>query len=91
MFIGASQYWYFIPTDQTLNDADDWKAWLKAQYDNGTPVIVLYPLAEETTESVQGQRLHSASGENTISVTSNVDPVNLTVEYKAEPEGVDEP
>lgn len=91
MFIGASQYWYFIPTDQTIDTVDEWTAWLAAQYANGTPVIVLYPLAEETTESVQGQRLHSASGENTISVTSNVDPVNLTVEYKAEPEGVDEP
>ena len=91
MFIGASQYWYFIHTDQTIDTVDEWTAWLAEQYAQGTPVIVLYPLATETTESVQGQRLHSASGENTISVVSNVDPVNLTVEYKAEPEEVDEP
>lgn len=85
----ASANVYFRNTDcATLAD---FTAWLASQYAAGTPVIVLYPLATETTESVQGQRLHSASGENTISVTSNVDPVNLTVEYKAEPEGVDEP
>ena len=82
MFIGASQYWYFIPTDQTIDTVDEWTAWLKAQYDNGTPVIVLYPLATETTESVTAQSLRTEKGGNTISVTSEVDPVNLTVEYK---------
>ena len=83
MFIGASQYWYFIPTDQTLDTVDEWTAWLVEQYANGTPVIVLYPLAEETTESVQGQALHTSKGTNTISVISEVDPVTLTAEYKA--------
>ena len=83
MFIGASQYWYFIPTDQTIDTVEEWTAWLASQYANGTPVIVLYPLAEETTESVQGQALHTSKGTNTISVISEVDPVTLTAEYKA--------
>jgi hypothetical protein len=79
---------YFYADRSLYATAADFTAWLASQYAAGTPVIVLYPLAEETTESVHGQRLHSASGENTISVTSNVDPVNLTVEYKAEPDAL---
>ena len=56
---------------------------LAAQYAAGTPVIVVYPLAEETTESVTAQSLRTEKGGNTISVTSEVDPVTLTAEYKA--------
>lgn len=82
MFIGASQYWYFIPTDQTIDTVDEWTAWLASQYAAGTPVIVLYPLAEEVTETVTPQALQTEKGTNVISVVSNVDPVTLTVDYK---------
>lgn len=34
-----------IHTDQTLDTADKWNAWLKDQYDRGKPVIVYYALA----------------------------------------------
>ena len=61
-------------------------AWLAAQYAAGTPVIVVYPLAEETTETVTGQSLSTAAGTNTVSVVSNVDPVTLTCEYKGTPD-----
>lgn len=81
MFIGASQYWYFIPTDQTIDTADEWTAWLKAQYAQGTPVIVLYPLKEETTESVTAQPLSTSEGDNVVSVTANVSPIQLSAEY----------
>lgn len=33
-------------TDQTLDTVKKWNAWLKAQYDAGTPVIFYYALAE---------------------------------------------
>jgi hypothetical protein len=41
---------------------DDFKAWLADQYAAGTPVIVVYPLAEsaQTTESVAAQTLTTA-------------------------------
>ena len=68
-------------TTSAIN-ATQFKSWLKEQYDLGTPVIVIYPLAEETTETVAGQHLTTAVGTNTVSVTSNVDPVKLTVVYK---------
>lgn len=55
--------------------------WLKAQYDAGTPVIVLYPLATETTESVSPQHLHTVAGTNIVDSTSNVSPVEAEVKY----------
>lgn len=80
-FIGASAYWYFIPTDQTIDTAEKWTAWLKEQYAAGTPVIVLYPLKEETTEHTAPQALHTNAGDNTISVTANVSPIQLEAAY----------
>ena len=59
-------------------------AWLKEQYDAGTPVIVIYPLAEQTTESVAAQPLHTHKGaENVITVTAEVSDISLTAVYKA--------
>lgn len=80
-FVGASQYWYFIPTDQTIDTADKWKTWLAEQYAAGTPVIIVYPLAEATTESVAGQALRTVKGTNVVSVTAEVSPVALSCEY----------
>lgn len=82
-FIGASQYWYFIPTDQTIDTADKWKTWLAEQYAAGTPVIIVYPLSEATTESVEGQSLSTAAGTNVVSVTAEVSPIELEAEYMA--------
>lgn len=60
---------------------DSFKEFLAAQYAAGTPVIVVYPLAEETTESVTPQPLTTAKGTNTVSVTAEVSPVALSCEY----------
>ncbi len=82
MFIGASQYWYFIPTDQTIDTADEWTDWLAAQYAAGTPVIIIYPLAEETTEQVTAQHLVTNEGTNIVDSVANVSPVGLEIVYK---------
>lgn len=75
----ASANAYFRNTDcATLAD---FTAWLAEQYAAGTPVIVVYPLAEATTESVAGQALHTVAGTNTVSVTAEVSPVALSCEY----------
>ena len=83
MFIGASSYWYFIPTDQTIDTVDKWTEWLAAQYAAGTPVIVIYPLATEQTEQTAPHALHTSNGDNVVDVTANVDPVELEIEYSA--------
>lgn len=59
----------------------DWKVWLAEQYAQGTPVIVLYPLAEETTESVTPQPI-TASGNTTVTADSQyVSGIELDVTY----------
>lgn len=77
----ASVNAYFRNTDSAT--LADFTAWLAAQYAAGTPVIVIYPLAVETTESVTAQPLTTAAGDNVVSVTANVSPIELEVEYKA--------
>lgn len=59
----------------------DWKVWLAEQYAQGTPVIVLYPLAEEVTETVTPQSL-TASGNTTVTADSQyVSGIELDVTY----------
>jgi hypothetical protein len=66
----------------SANDLEDFKQFLADQYAAGTPVIIVYPLAEPTTESVTPQSLRTRSGNNTIEVDSNVDPVEIEVKYR---------
>lgn len=46
-------------------------------------VITISALAEPVTERVAGQPLRTAAGDNTVSVVSEVAPVELSVEYMA--------
>ena len=62
----------------------DFKAYLAAQYAAGTPVIVLYPLAEEVAESATPQPLSLGEGVNVISATAEVSGIEAEVEYKKE-------
>ena len=69
--------------DSTHNTSlDDWKAWVKSQYDAGTPIILIYPLAEPTTETVTGQPLSTTAGTNTVSWTAEVSGKTMSAEYK---------
>ncbi|MBQ3933453.1 MAG: hypothetical protein II653_06835, partial [Lachnospiraceae bacterium] len=49
---GTTTNYDFINDDYTT--VDDWKAYLADQYAAGTPVIIVYPLATSTTETVTG-------------------------------------
>ena len=70
----------------TAAGVENFKAWLAAQYAAGTPVIVVYPLAEVTTEQTTAQSLTTSEGTNTINVTAEVNPIKLEVEYYSSPE-----
>lgn len=61
----------------------EWTEYLAAQYAAGTPVIVLYPLAEPTTDSVTGQHLSTFEGTNVVSIVAEVSPITVEVEYMA--------
>ena len=61
-------------------DVTEFKAFLKAQYDAGTPVILVYKVTE-ATESVTAQPLTTAEGTNTVSVTAEVSTIELEAKY----------
>lgn len=67
----------------TTMTVSDFKQWLADQYAAGTPVIVVYPLATPTTETVTGQTLTTQAGTNTISITqASLLSLDLEAKYK---------
>ena len=68
---------------QRTDQHADWKAFLTNQYNAGTPVIVIYQLAEPTTETVTGQHLTTQAGTNIVEITqASMDNLPLEVSYK---------
>lgn len=64
-----------------------WKQWLADQYNAGTPVIIVYPLATPTTETVTGQPMETTDGDNVAEITqASIDGLELEVEYEKEAE-----
>ena len=60
------------------------KAWLATQYQNGQPVIIVYPLATATTSTVTAQPLSIQEGTNIVQITqASMDNLELEVSYKA--------
>ena len=58
--------------------------WLADQYNAGSPVIIVYALAEPTTETVTGQPLTIQAGTNIVEITqASIDNLGLEVSYKA--------
>jgi hypothetical protein len=83
--IGASSVtsnksiWFKMSAAQ---DTTAFKAFLADQYAAGTPVIVIYPLATPTTESVTGQTLQVTDGDNTLEITqAGMSGLELEAEY----------
>lgn len=79
----GSQISFFCGSGSNINSVDAWKAYLAEQYAAGTPVIVLYVLAEETTESITPHTLQGYRGKTMI-VTAQSEYVtgqNIEVKY----------
>lgn len=78
---------YFLTSTRRLfvhtgvETVDDFKAWLASEYANGTPVIVVYPLATATTEQTTAQHLSTYQGTNIVDSVANVGPLEAKVEY----------
>ena len=71
--------WY---GDNRTTAVADLKQFLADQYAAGTPVIVIYPLATPTTESVAGQTLQVEDGDNTLEITqASLSGLELEAEY----------
>lgn len=71
------------PVVDTFANATAFKNWLAAQYQSGQPVIVIYPLATATTESVTPQALTTQAGTNIVEITqASMNNLELSVTYK---------
>lgn len=67
----------------TLSTVENWTQWLKDQYNTGFPVIVIYPLATATTETVTAQHLGIQAGTNIVEITqASINNLPLEVSYK---------
>ena len=67
----ATHVWYFRNGNCTSMDA--WVTWLTAQYEAGTPVIVVYERAASITEVMDKGTLSTFEGSNTVDSLSSVD------------------
>ena len=81
---GSGKMVVYVDSTQSISTVDDWKAFLAEQYAAGTPVIVIYPLATETTEHTTPQPLSTVEGDNTVSWTAEVSGTVKEVEYAYE-------
>lgn len=82
MMCGAASPNIYVCKTDTVS-LDDFKAWLAAQYNAGTPVIVVYPLATPTTEVVAGQTLQVQAGDNTLEITqASLTGLELEAQYE---------
>lgn len=80
----GSTYLQLYCKDTSCANATEFKAFLAAQYAAGTPVIVIYPLAEPTTEQTDPQTMSTAKGDNVLSWTAAVEGKTMDVTYMKE-------
>lgn len=58
------------------------KTWLSDQYNAGTPVIIIYPLVEPTTEQVSPQPMSTVEGDNTLEIQqASLSNLEVEAEY----------
>lgn len=76
----ASGYVRFYPST-TFASVDAFKAWVNECWDEGEPIILVYRLKTPVSESATPYALSTAEGDNTVSITANVSPIMLSVEY----------
>lgn len=70
--------------DSSFANVSSLTTWLATQYANGTPVIIVYPLATATTETVTPQPMNIQAGTNIVEITqASMDDLELEVKYKA--------
>lgn len=73
----------FYIKDRSFSTLDDFRAYLKEQYDNGTPVTVYYVLAKPETESVTLPKIPTLDGVTAIDVDTTIKPSKMNIKYKS--------
>lgn len=67
------QFRLCFPTGYGVTTVDECNAWLATQYNNGTPVQVLYPLAEPITYTFTPPAIEMLDGQNYVWTSFNTD------------------
>ena len=81
VWLGSS--WLGLGATTRFPTVAEFKQWLANQYAAGTPVIVVYPLANTVKETVESRDVFITSGTNTIERSSEyVSSDGITVKYK---------
>ena len=81
VWLGSS--WLGLGATTRFPTVAEFKQWLADQYAAGTPVIVVYPLADTVEETVESRDVFITSGTNTIERNSEyVSSDGITVKYK---------
>lgn len=68
--------------DSRFSTVADFKAYLKGQYEAGTPVTVYYALAEPTTENLALPKIPTFNGTTIITTDTEVEPSDIEITYK---------
>lgn len=83
-FISQQRTLFLIP-EQTITTVQELKNWLAQQYSNGTPVMVMYPLADARSEAVGTQTLNVTNDTNIIRITqAGIANLSISVTYSSE-------
>lgn len=73
---------YYYKDAFGVSSISGFKQYLAQQYANGTPVIIVYPLATSTTETVTAQPMNVQTGNNTLSITqASMSDLGLSAKY----------
>lgn len=77
--IGPSSSYINFKYDSLFTTLEEWKQYLADQYAQGTPVIVMFPLATPTTEQVTPQPLAGSSATVTAGSIDNLPIESSTI------------
>lgn len=80
-FYSVNKYEYFVAPKAIASSVNEWKVWLKSQYDAGTPVVVYYQLATPTRLKFTDEQKAVAKELNNARTYKNV--TNITTDSKA--------
>ena len=65
----------------TFATLEGWKAWVASKYQEWNPLILIYPLATPTTESVTPQTLTTQEWDNTVTATWSIPDLEIEANY----------
>lgn len=80
-FYSVNKYEYFVAPKAIASSVNEWKVWLKSQYDAGTPVIVYYKQQTPTRLPFTDEQKAVAKELNNARTYKNV--TNITTDSKA--------